>query len=195
MANRAGVTACGRGFTPRPTGLSRPRAALARVRAPRPVDGPHLRRQHVFPARVHDAIDRQLEGRFRRARHVSCVAEHPRAGGRLVDEPGPPCEVELVAAGLRLGEALQRVPAIAQQIAALRRGRGDEHVEAIVREDGAHRMQPWSPVLPDGGEEGQPDLELEEQRAADLGEVGLGGGELPPRDHRATSPAPGGAPE
>src|SRR5215510_2651854 len=44
-------------------------------------------------------------------------------------------------------------------------------------------MQAGGAVPPHGGEKGQPDFELEEQRAADVGEIRLGRGELLPGHH------------
>jgi len=141
----------------------------------------------MLPSRMHDSIDRELERDLRCVGHVLGISKDAATGGGVVNQPGFPGDVKLVASGLRLRKALQSVPAVPQQIGPLRRGWGDEHTQAVVREDGTHRVEARGAVPPDGGEEGQPDLELKEQRAADICQVGLGRGELLPRHHRITS--------
>src|SRR5262249_56336640 len=51
-------------------------------------------------------------------------------------------------------------------------------------------MKAWGTVLPGGGEKGEPDLELKEQRSPDIGQVWLRCGELLPGHHRVTSKSP-----
>ena len=136
---------------------------------------------------MHDTIDRELERSLRCVGHMLRISKDVRTGCRVVNQQGFPRNVELVASGLRLRKALKGVPAVSQQIEPLRRGCGDEHKEAVVREDGTHRVEPRGTILPDGGEEGQPNFELEEQRAADVCQLGLGRGELLPSHHRTTS--------
>ena len=52
--------------------------------------------------------------------------------GRIVNDHGSARDVELSTPGLRLGEGLESVPAIPQQVVPLRRGRDDEHKETVV---------------------------------------------------------------
>jgi hypothetical protein len=46
-----------------------------------------------------------------------------------------------------------------------------------------HTGWAWGAVFAHGGEKGQSNLELKEQRAAYIGKIRLGRGELLPRDH------------
>ena len=57
-------------------------------------------------------LDAQVEERFGFVGSVSGVPQHRGARRRVVDEPSPAREGELVAAGLRLGKALQREPSV-----------------------------------------------------------------------------------
>jgi hypothetical protein len=52
---------------------------------PLPVHGAHLRGQHVFPPPQHDAINPQLEGDFRRVRHVLRVSKYSLARRWIVN--------------------------------------------------------------------------------------------------------------
>jgi len=52
---------------------------------------------------------------------------------RIVNADGFARDVELITPRLRLGKGLESVPAIPQQVVPLRRGREDEHKEAVAR--------------------------------------------------------------
>src|SRR5688572_28703778 len=79
---------------------------------PRAMYGAHLGRQHVLPARMHDALDPELERDLRRVPHVLGVAEDHLPRRRIVDEDRLAGHVELVAPWLGLGEGLERVPPV-----------------------------------------------------------------------------------
>jgi hypothetical protein len=139
---------------------------------------------------VHDAVDPEFERDLRRVSHVFSVSKDVGTCCLIVDERACAREIEFVASWLRLGKGLKRIPAIPRQILMLRRGWGDQHKEALVGQDGTHRMEAWRAIPPHGGEKGQPHFELKDQRSADISEVGLRGGERLPRHHRITSYSP-----
>src|SRR5215475_3795870 len=151
-------------------------------RAPLPLHRSHLRSERIFPARVHGALDAELERDLRGMRLMLRVSEDDGANSRIVHEGRRAREVELVAARLGLRERLQRVSPIPLQVAAFGGRGGDEDEEPVAADDRANGMQARRAVLPDAGEEGQPGPKLLEQRAADLRQLGLGGGEVFPRD-------------
>jgi hypothetical protein len=53
--------------------------------------------------------------------------------GRIVNAHGFARDVELITPRLRLGKGQESVPAIPEQVVPLRRGREDEHKEAVAR--------------------------------------------------------------
>jgi hypothetical protein len=136
---------------------------------------------------VHDAIDPELERGLRGVSHVLCVSKDIGLRCPIINQHGFAGDIELIASGLRLGKGLKSVSAVPEQIVPLRRGWGDQHEETVVGQDRAHRVEAWGAILPGGGEKGQSNLELKEQRSADLRQIGFSRGELLPRHHRITS--------
>ena len=53
-------------------------------------------------------------------------------------------------------------------------------------------MEAWGAIAPNGGEKGQADVELKEQPAADIGQLGLGCREVRPRHHVISPYLPSG---
>ena len=68
--------------------------------------------------------------------------------------------------------AVQRIAAVAAQVAALRAGQ-DEHVQARGADDRADRVHPRAAVGADRGEKAEAEAVLVELPAAGLGERGL----------------------
>src|SRR5258705_1001505 len=142
------------------------RGSLRGRGAPLPVHRAHLGGQHVLPPRIHDMLDPELERNLSGVGHVLGVAKDRGMYGRIVDPHPFARDGELVTAGLRLGAGLESVTAVPPQVVPLRRSRDDEHKEAVLIKDRTYRMEPWGAVSAHGGEKGQSNVELKEQRAA-----------------------------
>ena len=92
-----------------------------------------------------------------------------------------PREVEGILV-VRARKRVHRVPAVAEEVVALGR-RNEEREQVRLGEKGAERMDAWSTVAADGGEEGQPDAELVQQVPAQIGEIRPARTQFPPSDH------------
>src|SRR2546426_761806 len=164
--------------------LPRPRWRGALRRAPRPMHRAHLWGQHVLPPRPHDTIDPQLKENFGRVGHVLRVPQDCGTRRRILYQKGLACNVELVASGLRLGKCLQGVPAVPSQVVLLRRRGCDQNKEVVAGPHRAHRMKARGAIPAHRREKGQPYAKLIELGAPGIRQLGLGGSELGPRDHR-----------
>src|SRR5689334_9623287 len=102
---------------------------------------------------------------------------------RVRDLGGPAGEGEaVVLPGRRASLAVQRVAPVPAQVVLLGPG-DDEQVQPGRADHRAHRVYTRAAVVPDGGQEGQPDAELVEMLAPSAGQGGLLPLEFVPCDH------------
>src|SRR5437870_13264559 len=118
----------------------------------------------MLPRRVHHAIDPELERGLRGVSHMLGISKDVGTRCLIVNQHGFARYIELVATRLRLGKGLKSVLADPQKIVPFRGGRGEQHQETTVGEDGAIRMGGRGTVVPLSGALGRPNYELVAER-------------------------------